>query len=354
MSFVEKAKVFVVEKKMLVIGLTLTLVLGGGGFLGWKKYTYSQSPQAFIEQLNTALTATDVTALATLIDFRTLTEDLAKNILAQPMPSKSSTPKSTEVPLLAEDIQKFFLQNLQNTDTAKTPATEDPLAPLMPLPPDFIKQVSGKFIFQTQTQEGAITSVRIHYPRLEKDFTFYFLAKQKPHWRIERVMNTKELVQAYIKEDSTLERGRKKLYDIQREKDRKRIESQFRVEECTAFIHRPNGQTTPNLIVRIRGYNQGPFIIRNMTFATKVYARNANGEIAFSQKLNSAARINVGTLLEDSYTHELETESKEAKFLLEVPEVSCEAHVHFMTLDNGQLLFLADDETYMGKPLPKK
>ncbi len=355
MSLMEKVKTFVMEKKFLVLGVVLAVFVTVGVFVGWQKYTHSQSPEYFITQLNAALVADDMAALATLVDFRAITEDVATHILAQPMPSKSSTPKQQQVPLLAEDIQRFFIESMKNKDNeAKNTAPENPLAPLSPLPADFAKQISGNFFLHARTSDGAITGVRFTHPRLDKEFTLHFYLSQKPDWQMVRLINVRDLVQTYIKEDASLEQSRQKANAIQRAKDQKRINTQFKMEECVAFIHTPTGQKTPNLTIRIRGQNAGPFIIRNMTFDTTIHAQIDNGELAFKQNINTAARINVGTTLEDSFTLELETEGKEAKILTESKKILCEAKVRFMTLDNGTMLYTADDETYMGKPLPKK
>ncbi len=357
MAFVQNAKEFVIKWKFQVLGGVLVVALLCGGWLGLQKYTHSQSPEFFIEELNAALASGNVEALATLVDFRHLTEDLAKGILAQPMPSKFTTPRQQEIPLLAENIQNFFLENIKEPKDA--PKEEDidreSLDPVMPLPQDFVTQMAGKFILETRVNDGAIASVKLRYPRFDKEIPFYFYLKEHPQWRLMRLANAKELIKSFIKEESTLEAGRKKIYNKQREQDRKRIEAQFSIDECTAFIHRPRGQKVPLLLIRIKGFNKGPFTIRNMTFDTTVNTQNNDiGELAFKQQINTAARLNVGTTLEDSYTLELETEGLEAKILLEAPKLTCTAKVHFMTLDNGTMLFLPEDEGSITKPLPQK
>ncbi len=358
MSLVEKIKTFVIEKKFLVLGAVLTLALAVGGLMGWQKYSHTQSPEFFVEQLNAALVAHDLATLATLVDFKTLTEDVAQQILAQPMPSKFSTPKQTKIPLLAEDIQIFLLEALaEKEETAPAGPIDgvaEALAPLAPLPTDFAKQIAGKFFLQARTQNGAITAVRFNHPRLEKDFTLHFYLNSEPDWKITRLINSKDLVQAYIDEDTTLEGARKKAHDLQRAKDQKRIDQQFNLEECTAFIHTPTGQKTPILTVRIRGYNNGPFVIRNMTFDTTVHAHYSEGELTFKHKINTAARLSVGTTLEDSYRLELDTEGKDAKILIGSDKTLCEAKVSFMTLDNGTMLYINEDKTNMEKALPQK
>ncbi len=355
MSAVEKAKTFLNEKKSLVIGLVVTALVAGGGFWAWKKYTHANSPEAYIAKVNTALLTADLAALATLVDFRTLSEDFAQHILSQPMASPSSAPRNTQVPLLSEDIQKFFLQKMHTRDEdAEKEDSTNPLDPLLPVPPNFITQIAGNLSLHTQTRTDAVAIVKMEYPRIEKEYMLQFLLQKKPDWRIVRFLNAKELVHAYVQEDTFLEQGRKKARQIQRDKDKKRIEAQLTIDECTAFLHKPRGQKEPILVVRIRGYNNGPYIIRNMTFDITVEARTSHGQLEFKQKVNRGTRLNVGTTLEDNFNHELQTEGKDAEFLLEAPKVSCTAHVHFMTLDNGEVLYLPDDENYMGKPLPKK
>ncbi len=355
MAFAQNAKEFVMKWKIQLLAAAVVLALSSGAWYGWQKYTHAQSPEAYAEKLNAALAAKDLESLATLVDFRELTEDIATRILAQPMPSAFSTPNQQEVPLLAEQIQNFFLANIKEPKDAPTDDYEvDPLDPIFPLPVDFIKQIAGNFIVETKVNNGAILSVKMHYPRLDKEYPFYFFIKQNPEWRLTRLANAEELLKTYVAEETVVEAGRKKVYDKQRAQDLKRIEAQFHVEECTAFIHSPRGQTVPLLMVRIAGYNKGPFVIRNMTFDTTVNVQNEEAELAFEHKINTAARLNVGTNLEDSYSLELETESREAKILLGAKKLTCTATVHFMTLDNGTMLKAPADESTITKPLPKK
>ncbi len=357
MALAQDAKEFVMKWKFQVLGGVLALVLAGGGWFGWQKYTHSNSPEYFLEQLNAALASGNVEELASLVDFRHLTEDLATRILAQPMPSKLTTPKHQEIPLLAESMQNFFLENIKEPKDApkEEDIDRDSLDVVQPLPVDFITQMAGKFILETRVDKGAIASVKLHYPRFDKEMPFYFYLKEEPQWRLTRLANADDLLKNFMTHEGGLEAKRKQLYNKQREQDRKRIEAQFKVSECTAFIHKPRGQKVPLLLVRIKGFNKGPFTIRNMTFDTSVNAQNAGiGELAFRKKINTAARLNVGTTLEDSYTLELETKSREAQILLEAPTLTCTAKVHFMTLDNGTMLFLAEDEGSITKPLPQK
>ncbi len=356
MAFAQNAKEFIIQKKFHLLGLTLALALAGGGWFGWQKYTHSQSPEYFLDQLNAAMAAKDLESLARLVDFRSLSEDMAKRILAQPMPSEYSTPKQTEIPLLAEELQTFFLENIKDPKDAPTEEIEEnSLDPLEPLPVDFISQIiNNKFTLETRMDNGAIASVKLHYPRFKLDLPFYFYLKEVPEWRVIRVANAENLLKKYITEDSTIEAGRKQVYKKQREQDRKRIEKQFMVEGCTAFIHQPRGQKVPLLMVRVEGYNKGPFTIRNMIFDTTINVENHDAELSFKQRINTAARLTVGTNLEDSYTLELETESREAKILLGAEKVTCSAKVFFMTLDNGAMLHLEEDENSITQPLPKK
>ncbi len=351
MSLVQNLKEFVIKNRTLVITVLSVLILGGGSIYAWKKYTYAQSPEAYVEKLNLALLKGDLAALAFLIDFRPMTESMARILLDTTMPSKESTPAVQSKEELAEKIQKTFIENIQNRDAKVDTTKQDPLASITPLPHDFIKQIAGNVSLLGTSQEGAIISIKFNHPRLEKDFQLHFLIKEKPDWKIVKFINFSDLLQIYIKEELALEKGRKKIFEAKRAEDQKRMKQQFRMDECTAFIHRPSGQKFSTLSVRIRGYNKGPFIIRNMTFDTKVVVESSGGQLFYNHNINTASRILVGTTLEDSYNMELRPEDESTSILEQAPKLSCEANVIFMTLDNGKALFVAPDESIIRKPL---
>ncbi len=339
MSFVPKLKEFVLAKRWYIIGVTLTLVLAGGGLYAYKQHTYKQSPEFFLTQLNAGLQSNNLPLLATLIDFRSLTDDISKQIVRAPIPQHYGKIRETEYIVVAEQIQNDFILAMQTKDEEK-PANPNPnpLAPLEPLPADFAMQISGKFRLQGLADNKAIITTTINHPRLKKDYKLSFLCEQKPHWMVTKFINFNELLAEYIDEENKLEVLRENKFLEDNIKFAKRMSDQFSVSDCTAFVHTASdGHTT--LFVRVRGYNRGPFIIQNMTFATEVIAETSEGPMTIEKDLNMAARILPGVDLQDSYSIELDKNKPEDMLLINTTNFVCKAKPRMMTLGNGTLLF---------------
>ncbi len=318
--------------------------------------TKEPSPEEYVEQHNTAMTAADFTTLVKLVDFRTLTEDIAQHILNAPPVSKVSTPKEKTVSELAQKIEQFFIKSMKNSGAKANPNAQkktDLAAPFMPVPDDLAQQITGKFSLRGLSKQGAIVTTQFTHPELEESVPLHFLVTQTPEWKMIRLINISELLKEYNVHEKKLERARQKEYDLKRAKDKKRIEQQFKLDSCVAFVHQPSGQKTPLLTVRIKGYNNGPFTIRNMTFDTKVRVHSSGGELVYNHDINTAAQLRVGVTLEDSYTLDIDKDEKEVAVLLKAPKVTCTAHVQYMTLDNGQILFLAEETGTLKNPASK-
>ncbi len=339
MSFVSKLTQFIKAKLWYIVGAISFVVLSGGGFYGWKHYTYLQSPEYFLEQLNLATQNNDFATLATLVDFRSVTEDIAKQIIRAPIPPLPGKPRETNVFILSEKIQKNFIAAMQNKDkNAPQNPNPDPLAALEPLPSDFAAQISGKFKLITALANEAVVSVKVNYPRLKKDYNLIFSIEKKPEWIVTKLRNIHEVIKEYITEENKLEVLRDHKFQKDNFEIQKRMTAQFEVNKCTAFVHTTTDNTS-TLFVRINGYNKGPYIIRNMTFATDVTAKTEHDEITFTRDLNMAARILPGVDLEDSYSITLDPSNEQDAKILAAESFTCTAKPRLMTLGNGQLLF---------------
>ncbi len=331
-------------KRLIIIGIVAALV-GVGGFFGWKMLGKKQGPEAYVESLNKAMVEGDLASLVKLVDFRALTEDMAKQILDAPQAKNVLTLKAKTLSGLSQDIEQVFIKNIQG-DGAKpnARAKEDSFASIEPIPADFAKQITGKLRLLGVVTQGAMVTVTFNHPRLKRDVTLNFLAQQLPDWKITRLANMPELLREYLKEEKKILDARQQKFDMQRAHDKKRIEQQFKLGECVAFVHQPSGQKYPMLTVRIKGYNQGPFTIRSMTFDTKVTIHGSDGDLVYNHDINTASLLRVGITLEDSYTIDVEEEGDEMKSLSTSTKVSCDAAVKFMTLDDGKILYVVDED----------
>ncbi len=340
MSAVEKVKQFVKTARWYIVGTIVTLGLLGGGLFGWSHYKHINSPEYYLEQLNAALLANDLATLAVLVDFRTITEHMAQQIQQAPIPKRPVNAKEANVYPLYEEIQREFMQALQNKDqTTTTEETTDPLSPLDPLPKDFAAQISGKLQLQAALEDEAILSTTVHYPRLKKDYKLFFLIEKKPDWIMTRLNNIDEILKQYVAEENKLEILREEHFQQNNVEFQKRMDAQFHVSSCTAFLHHVTGNPNATLYVRIKGYNKGPSIIRNMTFATTINSSGEQGKVLLTKDLNMATRILPGVDLEDSYNLELDPNNPIDAAILAAKDLFCSAKPRVMTLGNGVLLY---------------
>ncbi len=340
MSTKEKVKQFVIKARWYILGTVLAIALSAGGVYGYKHYTYINSPEYYLEQLNAALVANDLETLALLVDFRALSDDMALRIQNAPIPKRAPNPNDKNNTPLSEIIQRTFMQGLLNKDeTNQAEQTLDPLSILEPLPKDFAAQISGKLQLQAKLENEAVLSVSINYPRLKKDYRLLFLIEKKPDWIMTRLNNMDEILKHYVSEENKLEILREEKFQADNVKFQEIMDKQFQVNSCTAFLHTAQGSSASSLHVRITGYNKGPQIIHNMTFATSLSAQTNPNDVLLVQDLNMAARILPGVDLEDAYRIDLDEKNPAHASLINAKDLSCTAKPRVMTLNNGNILF---------------
>ncbi len=331
----------VLKKFKLLIIFVLLAGLSVGGYFGWRHYTFLQSPEHYVDKLNTALAANNFEELATLVDFRRLTEDLAVRFLAAPLPDESIRPKSMNAAELAEEMQRIFMDAmLTRNEAPKGGPPKNPLRPLEPFPEDFAKQLVGAISLTSKTEHDALAQLSIHYPRLEKDITFLLQITKNPEWQLTHVANSDSLLQTYIAEERAMDAKRKDAYIKQMDENAKRMAGQFIINSCFAFMQTVAQQEGGIFIVRVKGYNKGPQIIRNMTIQTTITGQSLQGEFAFKRSLHSATRILPGVDMEDSYTLELDPNNPEDFRILQGHSFTCDAIPTTMTLGSGEFLFV--------------
>ncbi len=331
----------VLKKFKILIILVLLAGLSVGGYFGWKHYKFLQSPEHYVEKLNAALNANNKAELATLLDLRKITEELAARFLSAPLPNESVKPQDTGPTQLAETMQLAFIDALLTRDQEPAPAPpKNPLRPIEPFPDDFAKQLVGNITLKSASENSAVAQVNIHYPRTKKDVTFLLQIEKKPDWIMTRVLNIDQLLQIYIEEEKIMDAMRQDAYITKMNENAKRMKAQFIVHSCFAFMQTVSRQDGGILIVRVKGYNKGPHIIRNMTLETVVSATNPQGPFSFKRNLHSATRILPAVDLEDSYTLELDPNNAEDAAILQGHGFSCTATPTTMTLGNGEFLFV--------------
>ncbi len=331
----------VLKKFKILIILVLLGGLGAGGYYGWQHYLFLQSPENYVAKLNTALTANNMTELAKLIDFRQLTEELAARFLAAPLPNEDVKPKGKGTTQLAEEMQQHFMEALLTRDEEPKPAPpKNALRPIEPFPDDFAKQLVGNITLKSSDEHSAVAQVVIHYPRTKKDVTFLLQLEKKPDWIMTRVANIDQLLHVYIEEEKVMDAMRQDAYINKMNENAKRMKAQFIVHSCLAFMQTISQQDGGILIVRVKGYNKGPQIIRNMTIETIVTGKGPQGDFSFKRNLNSATRILPAVDLEDSYTLELDPNNPEDQTILQGHGFTCTALPTTMTLGNGEFLFV--------------
>lgn len=318
---------------LIIVGAIF--LLGIGAFFGWKQYQFLQSPEKALQTITLALQKGDRHQLALLVDFRALSEDLARQIQAH-YPAAASLPA---LAVLAENIQQSLWDSMGAS--ADKPVKVNPYAPLEPLPAEALPQIATTLHMQQVTEHFALLQAIVDYPRAEHAFTLLLQLDDKAGqgWRITKVVNAAELVQAFVKAETLIANHKAEALAKKNAEQESRMNAQFTLHSCTARAGMLSDGKTALLTIEILGFNPGPHAIFNFNIEASLNSKTSGGDL-FKVPLNLAKRTLQGENFSHSWNIPLDLESPEHQALLREKNLQCTPRFRNMGLGSGEVLFV--------------
>lgn len=187
-----------------VIALTVALLaaaLAAGVWYGWRYYQYRQSSDFAYARFRDALQPPNPEKLAVLVDFNTLSGEMAE-ALAKTFPFFKKGPD--QIRDLKNTVQMGLLKKLLSKEEPKSDAAAetDPQKllqqPLSVLPADFLSQFLNGLGMQPAEGGTALISTNIRHPLLNQTFPVILrMEKSAGGWIIRNLLNADELARQF-------------------------------------------------------------------------------------------------------------------------------------------------------------
>ncbi len=327
----------------------MSIFLIGGGILGWYFYTYQQGPKYFVTKLKTAIIERDITSLATMVDFRSIAENFATQIIKTQENTTDTAQEKSNIRALTNTIQKKLLQTFLKEQ--KPDAKINIFTPLAPWPNTLLADLGTTLTLLYDMGQEAIACAYIHYPRLLESYPMLFLLQRDPTWRVVGVTNTYNLVQTHKQEAYTIEAERAAALASKNADEQARMDAQMNIQSCTIGVSTLSDNTTQLLTIGVVGFNKGPYTIHNMTFNVQITGQSPTSPINETKKINLAARILPGTYIEENVPVVLDPLNPTDALLIRATTLHCEAKPWAMTLGSKEVLHIReDDDMYIIDP----
>lgn len=337
--------------KIVFISLLCLLLAGlcAAGWYGWQQYQYRQTSAFALEKLRQALNPPDPGAIAALVDFNSLGDDMARAAKKAFPFYLAGADQEREI---SRAIQNGLLKSLSGQEK-KSMFKEDESEqaqlqkPLLLLPPDFIDQVLANSQIGDRGPNSALLNVKIDHPQLKQPFTLALsMQKTARGWQIRHLANADDLA-AQLRQ--AMLRRHAALHDVFVEKNAassKKMSQIIPVQSCSADVGRLSDGKTTILIVHALARNKSDIQVNNFNLDTVISGRS--GEPILRRFLNAAKPVAPGEDFNHRWSFELDSSSPLAASLLANAPLQCKAVWQTLVLNNGQALHIVEE------PNPKR
>lgn len=337
------SKITANKKISIAVLILLVIGLGVAAWYGFKEYRYRQTSNYALEQIKKALTPPDPKALANMVDFNAISQELAQAI-------KKNFPFYMEGPDQERNIrnrlQTALLKHFLNKDDAKAvplpESEEERLAlPVKILPADFVPQLSGSMGLVEKGEDTAHIGAKIENPLLKKTFPLIFsMRKTRDGWKVSHLANAEELI-SQVK-TALLDRHAKLrgVYEGKNDKTMKRMEQLLPILSCSADAGLLSDGKTLLMVVQLIARNRGNIQINNFNVDASISGRG--GREITQRFLNVAKPVAPGEDFNHRWNFELEADSQLGRAILAGRPLQCRASWQTLGLNNAEVLHILE------------
>ena len=321
-------------------GLALVLLLGSLAVGAVLFYRYRTGPDSIFTNLRAALIEGDKAGLAAIMDFRSLSEDIALAVLAADPQNTAHAHRKAE---MQDEAQRLVLKALTDGKNTKTePVLPRKLFERVPfMPTDVVPQFAAGMTLE-KTADGAQIHARFTHHGLQKDFPVRLLMERRQgDWRVTRLLNAQELVRLYQGAmDALLAEDEAKLVE-KNEKISERMRAHFASPQCLASAHLMGSKREAMLVIKVTAHNKDTTTLHNVNLLIDV--RAGSGSSVYSRQLDVVQRVFGGGEFSNTWTIVLDADSDDAARLLQAGPLSCTVTPKVMSVGAGEILYPRTD-----------
>jgi hypothetical protein len=303
-------------------------------------YRYRTGPGYVFKSLRAALNEADRAELATIIDFRSLSEDIVAAVLAVYPQAATNEMQKAE---MRDEAQRQALKALAVKPGAKqeTALPRKLFEPLPFLPEDFIAQFAAGMKLEKTADNARIHSHFTHNG-LQANFPVRLLMEHRPGgWLVTRLLNAPELVNLYkgamdvIRTEDEAKLAEKNAQTIAK------MRTYFDSPQCLAAMNPVSDRLEVMLVIKVTAQNTSATTLHNVNILCDV--RAGDGTQAYERQLNVVQRVDGGGSFSNTWTVLLDSNGPEAAKLLQAGPLSCTVEPKVMSVGAGEMLYLRTD-----------
>ena len=320
----------------LALAALIVLLAAGGALF----YRYRTGPDYAFKNLRAALGEGDKGGLATMVDFRALSEDLVLAALAAyPQDAADATRKAE----MQDEAQRLMLRSLAAMKDAK-PESVQPrklFAPVPFVPQDVIAQFASVMKLEKQPDKVQILS-RFTHNELQTEFPVRLLMERRMgSWLVTHLLNAQDVANLYKGAVDAIQAEDETKLAAKNEKIMSKMHAHFNAPQCRASVGLMSSRQEAMLVVKVMANNTGETTLHSVNLWCDV--RAGNGTSVYGRQLDVVQRVDKGGAFANTWTVMLDADSAEAARLLQAGPLSCSVDPRVMSVGLGEILYPRTD-----------
>lgn len=344
MKIIDNLKIQAAAHRTLAICAIFLVILAliCGAYFGWDMYKYRKTSAFAFDKLKKELTPPDPKALAQLVDFNSLSLDLA-DAIRQSFPFfMAGNDQERRIQHL---IQMAVLKKFMEKEEPKAPKDESEEESLKKdleiFPADFVSQLASTMQLRNVSQDEALISAKINNPLLKQTFTLVFsMRKTQDGWKVRHIANSKEL--AAQMRVAMLDRysRQRAVYVDKNTITTRRMNDILPIQSCTADAGLLSDAKITLMVVHVIARNKGNHQINNFNLDTVIMGKN--GKPILRRYLNVAKPVAPGEDFNHRWNFELDSNSPLAKALIAGGPLTCDGAWQTLGMGSGEVLHIIE------------
>ena len=317
-------------------GLALVALVGAIAFGIVAFQRYRTGVDTAFQTLRLALQTGDKLMLATMVDFRALSEDFVRAVVAVHPQAATDEMQQLE---LQDEAQRQVLKALAGKKSTKAGAAAPRkiFTPVPLVPEDIIAQIAAGLKLEITT-DGAQLGSKFTHEVLQTDFPLRLrMERRQDAWRVTRLLNAQEVVGLHKAAMDAIRAGDDAAWTAENEKILARMHAHFNAPTCLAAVNLMAGKREAILVVKVTADNTDTTTLHHVNLLCDV--RAGNGSSVYSRQLNTVQRVSGGGSFANTWTVVLEAGSEDAARLLRAGPLSCTVEPKVMSVGVGEVLY---------------
>lgn len=334
------------------VGVLVCAAIGAVIFMQQQKRT----PEYALERLNEAVATRNLEQLARLVDFVSLSQDLADAVLETGLQPDEFTAATLQTAVQRRLLQLFsspLVATEEEPPARPRGPLDDPVydilrKPVHVLPPSLMSQLIAKpFTMLAEGDDVVGLETTIEHPQLQLSAPLRLIMRKRAgQWIVTGVSNSRAITGVFSEKVKDLKQAATEAFDAENRRVRSLMHTYYAITECRPILFPPDASGVVRFRLVLSGKNGGDREL--VSSASHCIIMNQQGEHIGTLRLENTRAVTPGDTFEHAWFYTFEQRYPEVEAMLSGGELSCRADPVLVSLGRGSVLYPRKLEDFPG------